>query len=133
VPRSNAGRIDQAAIGGDASVVTTQVGATTTFTSPVINSNGALYLAVIFDTTAIGTASLTASIVGVDPASGKNWTVLTGTAVVTNLTTVYRVGPSLTPINNLTVNDMVPVQFKIIVTAGSAAPASYTVGYHLAP
>jgi len=83
---------------------------------------------VVLDTTVIGTGSVTVSIKGYDPASGKYYTLLAGAAVTTNTTKVYSVFPGATAATNVTANDFVPRNFRITVTANNANAAVYSVG-----
>jgi hypothetical protein len=106
---------------------------TTTQTSAdQANPNG-LMLQVILDLTvnAGGLGSITLTIQGKDPASGKYYTLLAGAAVTAVSTVVYRVGPSLTAAANAVANDFVPAVFRIVVTANNANPVTYSVGYNL--
>lgn len=105
---------------------------TTTQTSAdLVNYNGASYIDVILDMTVVGTGSVTLTINGKDPASAKYYNILTGAAVVTNVTNVYRVGIGRTAAANATVNDTLPRTFQIVVTANNANSVTYSVGYNL--
>lgn len=86
------------------------------------------FLHVIVDITTIGTGSITVTIQGKDPASGKYYTLLASAALVANATTVLRVGPALTAAANLVANDMIPSIWRVIVTANNANPVVYSVG-----
>ncbi|GAC1528984.1 MAG: hypothetical protein NVS3B1_20430 [Marmoricola sp.] len=104
---------------------------TTTQTSPdQLNVNGHA-LHVILDVTVPGTGSVTVAINGKDPASGKYYPLLTGVAVTTASTNVYRVGPALTPAANAVANDWVPRIFQVVVTANNANAVTYSLGYNL--
>ena|SRR5689334_20184198 len=84
-------------------------------------------LIVILDITTNGGSTVQVVIKGVDPASGKLYTILTGTAVVsTNSTTVYRVSPHLTAAAGSIVQDLVPKTVHITVT--TTAAATFSVG-----
>lgn len=87
------------------------------------------YVHVTVDTTVIGTGSITMTIEGRDPASGKYYTILASAAIVTNVTTVYKVGPALTAAANAVANDILPTVWRVTVTANNANPATYSVGY----
>lgn len=87
------------------------------------------YVHVTVDMTAVGTGSITMTIEGRDPASGKYYTILASAAIVTNVTNVYKVGPSLTAAANAVANDVIPTIWRITVTANNANPATYSVGY----
>ena len=89
------------------------------------NSRG---VTVVLVTTVIGTGSITLTIQGKDPASGTYYTLLAGAAVVTNTTNRYTVFPGATAAANVSVNDALPYQWRVIVTANNANAATYTVG-----
>jgi hypothetical protein len=102
---------------------------TTQASADIVNYNGLTYLDVILDTTVASTGSVTLSIDGKDPASGKYYNLLTGAAVTTVSTNVYRVGVGLTPTANATANMALPRTFRIVVTANNANTQTYSVGY----
>ena len=104
------------------------VGATTTQTSQDFTNENGKGVKVWLDTTAIGTGSVTLTIQGKDPASGKYVTLLSGAAVVTNATNVYTVYPGMAVAANVSANDILPKTFRIVVTANNANAATYTVG-----
>jgi len=108
-------------------------GATTTQTSAVQDNDGHRGIKVVLDTTTIGTGSVTLTIKGVDPLSGKTWTLLAGAAVTTNTTNVYTVFPGATASANVAANDQLPCQWQVVVTANNANAATYTVAAHLLP
>ena len=85
---------------------------------------------VILDLTAFVTAaSLTLSVQGKDPASGKYVTLFTGAAVTTISTTTYVVYPGITETANVDASVPIPETFRIVVTHGNANSTSYSVGY----
>lgn len=87
---------------------------------------------VIIDITAKGTTiSITPTIQGKDPLSGKYYTILTGTAISTVSTTVLRVYPGITVSANASVNDIIPSEFRILMTHGNATSATYSVSVSL--
>lgn len=104
---------------------------TTTATSADIENNNCTGVTVILDTTAAGTSSNTLKIQGKDPASGKYFDLLTGAAVTTISTNVYKLFPGLTAVANVTATGILPKTFRIVVTAGNANAATYSVGYCL--
>lgn len=103
---------------------------TTTQTITFTNYNSS-YLRVVLDMTTVGTGSVTVSIDAQDAISGKWVTLLTGTAITTNSTNVYRVGPGLTAVANATANDFLSRNMRIVVTANNANAAVYSVGRQL--
>lgn len=87
---------------------------------------------VIFDLTALTGTSMTCTIKGKDPASGKYYTLLASAAIASPATTVLTVYPGATASANVTANDVVPRTFRV-ETTGTFNPATYTVGYCLIP
>lgn len=85
-------------------------------------------IVVILDMTTVGTGSVTLEIDGKDPVSGKYYAILTGAAVVTNSTNIYKVYPGLTAAANVAANDLLPKTWRIVVTANNANAATYSVG-----
>lgn len=106
---------------------------TTTQTQADQTNIGARGIIVVLDMTAVGTGSVTLEIDGKDPASGKYYSMLTGAAVVTNVTNVYRVYPGLTTAANATASDVLPKTWRVKVVANNANPATYSVGAILIP
>lgn len=88
-------------------------------------------LIAVLNMTTVGTGSVTLTINGVDAVSGATWNILTGSAVVTNSTNVYRVGAGLTAAANATVNDTIPAQIQFVVTANNANAAVYSLSANL--
>lgn len=88
-------------------------------------------ITVILDMTLVGTASVTVTIDGQDPASGKFYNLLTGLAITNNSTNVYRIQPGLTAVANKDVNCQLPRTIRIVVTANNANPGTYSLGYTL--
>lgn len=87
---------------------------------------------VTLDVTAIVTApSITLSIEGKDPASGKYYTLLSGAAVTTVSTNRYRVHPAITETANVDVADLVPFVWRVRIVHGNANSITYSVGYTL--
>ncbi len=85
-------------------------------------------IVVVLDMTTVGTGSVTLEIDGKDPVSGKYYALLTGAAVTTNVTNIYRVYPGLTAAANATANDILPRTWRVKVTANNANSATYSVG-----
>lgn len=111
--------------------LTTQTGATTTFTSAdQTNFNGG-HIVVVLDMTVIGTGSVTLEIDNKDVISGKYYSILTGAAVVGNSTNVYSAGPALPATANVSANAILSRTFRIKVTANNANATTYTVGYSI--
>lgn len=104
---------------------------TTTQTSADLSNLSGNKLVVVLDMTTVGTGSVTVTINGKDPASGKYYLLLSGAAITTNSTNRYVVGAAAATTANVSVNDLVPSTFQIVVTANNANAATYSVGYEL--
>lgn len=85
---------------------------------------------VVIDITAVsGSASLTFTVKGVDPASGKAYTILASAALVAAATTVLRIHPELTAAANTIAKDVLPQCVQVSVAVGTADSATYSVGF----
>lgn len=104
---------------------------TTTQTLPDLKTGGAKYLNVVLDMTTVGTGSVTLTINGKDPASGKYYLILAGAAVITNSTNRYKVGPNVTAAANSIAQDYLPETIQLVVTANNANSATYSLGYSI--
>lgn len=102
---------------------------TTTQTTGDIDTGGSQFLNVVLDMTVVGTGSVTLTINGKDPASGKYYLILAGAAVITNSTNRYKVGPAVTASANAIAQDYLPDTIQLVVTANNANTATYSVGY----
>lgn len=86
-------------------------------------------ITVVIDLTAFVTAaSLTVTIQGKDPLSGKYYTLLVSTVIASVITTVMQVGPGLTASANLIANALVPRTYRISVAQGNGNSTTYSVG-----
>lgn len=85
-------------------------------------------LIVVLDVTVPGTGSVTITIQGKDQISGKYYTILAGSAVTTQSTNVYKVYPGLTAAANSVASDIVPHQWRVLVTHNNANAITYTLG-----
>lgn len=86
---------------------------------------------VIVDYTARAAATtLTVTVEGKDPASGKYYTLLQSAALAL-ATTVLKVFPGATPAANLAANDILPRTWRVIVTPSDGNSATYSVGASL--
>lgn len=104
---------------------------TTTQTSADLQNLAGQRIVVVLDMTTVGTGSVTLAINGKDSASGKYYSLLTGAAVITNVTNRYIVSTGLTLSANAIAVDLLPPVFQIVVTANNANAATYSVGYSL--
>lgn len=90
-------------------------------------------IVVVLNVTAAGLGSITLEIDGKDPVSGAYYALLTGAAVTTNGTTIYRVYPGLAAVANATASDVLPRTWRVKVTANNANAVTYSVGAILIP
>lgn len=105
------------------------VAASTILGGDMLNPMGAGLL-VILDITAQagGTPSVTVTIEGKDPSSGKYYTILASAALASVATTVLRVYPGLVPAANLTVNDVLPKTWRVKAVVAGAGTVTATIG-----
>ena len=83
---------------------------------------------VIIDTTVDpGTASVTPTIQGKDPVSGKYYTLLTGAAIAAVGTIILRVHPELTAAANLVAKDALPATWRFSMAVADAESLTYSV------
>lgn len=82
-------------------------------------------------TAATATPSVVVTILGVDRASGKTYTILASAAITGAGTTVLRVGPGLTAATNLVASDVLPPVIRIQSAHGDADSLTYSVGLSL--
>lgn len=82
----------------------------------------------VIDVTAFaGTApTLVVTIQGLDPASGKYFTLLASAVINTVSTVVLRIGPGFPATANLSVNDLLPKQYRVLYTITGSAGQSFT-------
>lgn len=106
---------------------------TTTQTSADITTFNAGAITCILDMTTVGTASVTLTINGKDPASGKYYLLLSGAAVTTNSTNVYVVDPTIPAVANVSAQKRLPRVIQIVCTANNANSGTYSIGYTLQP
>lgn len=113
---------------GNTTAALIAAGTASTQSNKQITNYNARSLAVILNVTTATTATLALTITG-SSASGYTYTILTGASVVTTGTNIYRVGPGLTAVTNLTVNDFVPR--NLLVTVTITGTVAYGVDYEL--
>jgi hypothetical protein len=90
--------------------------------SDYVLTSAGKYLHLIIDITNVGGAgTLTVTILGFDPVSGKFYTILASTALAAVATTILKVGPALTAAANLVANDFMPVSWGCQVVVGGNA------------
>lgn len=101
---------------------------TATHSSPDFRNDNATGLIVFIDATNIvNTPSVTFSIEGKDPASGKYYTLLTSQAVASATTKVLRLHPSLTAANDVA-KESLPAVWRITATHSDTDSITYSVG-----
>jgi hypothetical protein len=89
-------------------------------------------LILIIDCTAVAaTPSVVFTIVGVDPVSGKTFTILVSAAITGTGTTVLRVHPDLTVAANQVAKDIVPAQWSVTAVHADGDSITYSVGAQL--
>lgn len=93
----------------------------------LVNTN-ARGLKLVIDITALAGTSptLTVTIQGKDPVSGKYFTILASAALAAVATTVLTVYPGLTAAANVVANDVLPRDFRVIYAVGGSAGQAVT-------
>ena len=88
----------------------------------------------VIDVTAVsGTApTLTVTLRGKDPTSGKYYTLLASAVINAAGTTVLKVYPGITAAANLAVNDVLPLDWRVEAVIGGTTPSfTFSIGAHL--
>lgn len=86
-------------------------------------------LTLVIDVTAItATPSVTFTIKGLDPASGKYYLILASAAIVAVGTTVLRVYPGLVEVANVKANLPMPLVWRLEAVHADADSITYSVG-----
>lgn len=89
---------------------------------------------VIIDMTAVpGVDTVTFSIEGKDPVSGKWYTLLASAALVATGVVVLHVYPGATVTANLSANANLPRAWRVVATHSAATNFTYSVGANLLP
>ncbi|RAV22205.1 hypothetical protein [Paenibacillus contaminans] len=84
---------------------------------------------VVVDITAVtGSPILTVKIQGKDHTSGKYYDILTSAALTAQGTTVLTVYPGVTPVTNVTIDNVIPRFWRVSVTVGNSDSATYSIG-----
>ena len=97
--------------------------------STPLNSLGKPGCHVVLDVTAVTlTPSITLSVEAWDKASGKWYNLLTGAAVTTVSTTVYRIDSTLDAVANSVAKDIVPPVIRVSVAHADTDSITYSVG-----
>lgn len=98
---------------------------------PDMTNYNARGLHLIIDVTAFTAGSITITIQGKDPVSGKYYTILTSAALAAVATTVLRVYPDATIAANVSINDILPRTWRAIVAVSTADSVTYSIGANL--
>ncbi len=113
------------------STVLASAARTTTQTSADIVTYNCHSLMAVLDMTTVGTGSVTLTINYKDPASGKYILLLSGAAVVTNSTNLYRINPNIAAVANSVAQSDLGRIIQLVVTANNANSATYSLGLTL--
>ena len=85
-------------------------------------------LHLVIDVTAVdATPSVTFTINGKDPVSGKVWTILASAAITATGTTILKVYPGLMAAANAAANDVLPPTWQVTAVHGDADSITYVV------
>lgn len=100
--------------------------------SPDLQNPYARGVQLIVDVTAIVTTpSITVTIQGKDPASGKYYAILTSAAITSTGTTVLTVYPGLTGQANVKEDNAIPLDFRVSVAHANANSITYSIGANM--
>jgi len=78
-----------------------------------------------------GADTVTFTIEGKDPLSGKYYTILVSAALTAVATTVLKVYPGLTVAANLVASDVLPADWRVRATHSGVTTTTYSVGAQL--
>lgn len=109
----------------ETSAIITHTAASAGVNGPDMDGSNHKGLLLYIDITAITgtTPTLTVTIQGKSPVSGKYVTILASAALNSTGTTVLKVYPGLTAAANTVANDMIPPTFRVITAIGGTTPA----------
>ena len=100
-------------------------------TAVELDMSGAHGLVLVVDTTDDpAAASVVFNIDGVDPTSGKAWTILDSTAVAATGTIILRIGPEMIASGGATARDVVPSIVRVTPVHADADAITYSVAAH---
>ncbi len=87
---------------------------------------------VIIDVSALSaTPSVTPTIQGKDPTSGKYYSLLVGLPITATGTTVLKVHPSILPKHNAAAQDLLPAKWRVRLVHADSDSITYSVGANL--
>lgn len=115
----------QTAINSNTNALITAVNATTTQYSADQTNEYYRGCILVCAVTAVAAGTIAVSIQGKDLISGQYYTLFTGAAVATAVTTVYQVYPAST-VSSASYNGPLPTIWRVMVTAVNANPITYT-------
>lgn len=105
---------------------------TTAQSVDILNEAGRKYLHLIIDVTLDpALASITPTIRGKDPVSGKYYDLLVGAAIAATGTVILKIGPALTAAGNLVANDFIPRSWNFEMAVADTDSITYSVSYQL--
>jgi hypothetical protein len=105
-------------------ITLTAAGAGTTTSGKKLNQSSKGIKLVIDITALSGTLpTLTVTLRGYDPTTGKSYTILASAALAAQATTVLSVYPGLTAASNLVANDHLPLHWDVSVLVVGTLPA----------
>lgn len=125
-----------AGAGSGAAVVTALAAAAVGANGADLLNYGGRGLHLTIDITVLGgtTPTLTVTIQGKDPVSGKYYTILASAALAAVATTVLRVYPGLVAAANLVANDVLPREWRVIYAiAGTTPTVTATIAASIIP
>ena len=108
-------------------VTLTAAGAGTTNSPDQVNAGGRGVVVVADITAVAGTIAVTVAIQGKDAASGKYYTLLTSASLTGTGTTILTVYPGLTAAANVTVTNVLPRTWRVVVTSGAGITPAVTM------
>ena len=104
---------------------------TATTTSPTIVNANWRAIHFILDVTAVpGGDSITFEFQGRDLSTLAWYPILTGAALLTTGTRVYKVGIGFTPVADFTANDLIPYISRVVITHSGAGSFTYSLAYN---
>lgn len=122
-------------MGGNATIretVYASTARTATPTASVFTMRGRRGLHVVIDVTSItASPSVVPTIECFDPLSSKWYAVLTGAAVTATGTTVLKVYPGIAASANAAASDIIPDEWRVVMTHGDSDSITYSVSAHL--
>lgn len=100
---------------------------TTTQTIKVSTPLGLRCGHIIINASSYTAGSLTPKIQGFDAGANEYYDILTGSAITSIGRTVLKICPGITPIANSSSSDMLPLNWQLVLTAGTADSITYSV------